>query len=574
MKILKYSLIASAMGLTPFYGMAAKYQIVELAGNDLTRHSFATGVNNNDEVIGVARNHFNFPVDLDNLNYVSLGLAIASAKLTAPDDFVNVNIDDIQNGDINAESLDFIRLFLAGSASLLTQKVGDQSAFINDATGTSEVAFFDEFDTGLNSKTRNTVDLYNAINDNGISVATTTGLYQKKDFTPEPTDATPEPSTITYWQRAGLNGVGVIAKGDQRVAIPSMVSDYGGESYLTDISNSNYVVGYAAANLTQTAVDGFEATCVDVTDPLALDVCIVNLYASLAATAFNMYEVRAFRWKINDALEIVETLDLGLSFTPLEGDNRTHKSFATGVNEQGHVAGYSDDFLGDVSNTAATRQFATYHNGETMTRITDPEEYFEGKSFDINDNNIVVGFSRKVLSSLSTSQFFHYDGNTDTVVYPENFFTSSASEAYAVNNAGIIVGKAQIDSSFGNVRREVAFTYDINTSTLSNLNDFTACDSPYTLVEARDINDAGVIAATALLIVDKRDAKGVIMTDTDGTALTEEVPRAVKLVPIAGGEVDDCDPVSVDAPERQGASMGWYGLLFLFGLFTRRKLVR
>ncbi|MFT4928961.1 MAG: hypothetical protein ACI8WB_005081 [Phenylobacterium sp.] len=565
MKILKYSLIASAMGLASFGATAAKYQIVDV-GPDNASQSFGIGINNNDVLVGVSNNHFNFPVDLANLNYDALESTIISAGLSD-----TISIEDIRNGVIDATALTFIRSYLGAIAGFLTQKVGDQVAFIADASGTSELTLFDEFDPVLNSKTRNTTDLVNAINDNGIAVSSATTQYRAVEVTPEPTEAIPEPVTTTYWVRDALNRKGVITRGDEKVVVESVATQYGGESYLTDISNSGYVVGYGAVAISATAQAAIESVCGEITHAVILTSCVVDTYI-----AFNpMFEIKAFRWKINDALEIVETTNLGIPFTPHADDNRTFASFATGVNEQGHSVGYAFDMTADeVTSTGGVRLYPSYHDGQTMIRIPSPDDYFEGRAFDINDNDIAVGFGRKIVGGANTPRFFYYDATSGETVYPDGFFSSSASEAHGINNDGMVVGVAQINSSFGTVRREVGFSYDITSDAMTDLNEVVGCNSAYSIVEAKDINDNGVIAATALLTIDKRDAKGVVITNDDGSTVTDEVARAVKLVPIAGGEIDDCDPVVSPGSERQGAGMGLYSLLLMFGLYARRKLVR
>jgi uncharacterized membrane protein len=578
MKNLKVSLIASAIALVSFNGAAAKYQIVDLSTSDTARHSFALGVNNNDEVVGIAREHFDFPIDLDNLNITALALELAFDKVQLPDALINVNIEDIQNGDINADALAYIRSFLISNrTNSQAQKIGDQSAFIAAPSGTVELTLLDQVEEELGGKTRNTVDLVNAINDNGISVSSATAVYQKTDFTPEPTDAVPEPTTSVFWLRDALNRQGVITKGDQKMVVASEAQEHGGESELTDISNSGYVVGFAAASITTIGQEQSDLVCGEITEVVSLNLCLNTLYTNLAnpqLSATPMFETRAYRWKINDALEIVETKNLGLSFTPLDTDGRTHQSFATGVNEIGHVSGYSDDFITENNINIATQEFATYYDGDTLTRITDPDEHFRGRALDINDNDIVVGYGTKLVSGLNTDLFFYYDATTGVATYPEGFFTSSASQAHAINNNGQIVGSAQIDSSFGTQRREQGFIYEIATSTLTNLNDLVTCDSLYTIVEAKDINDNGVIVGTALLTVDKKDAKGAAITDADGTVQREDVARAVKLVPVVDGVIDNCEVVAPPAAERKGATLGFYSLLMLLGVFSRRRLVR
>lgn len=564
MKTLKYSLVATALGLAAVNATAATYQVVDLGGADVSRHSTGLGLNNNDAVVGVAVDHFNYPVDLENLNVTAL---------TLPD---GVTEEDVRSGNFDATMLAIIKTYLDSNSSKLIQPVGDQSAFIADASGTNELTLLDQVDPVLNSKTRTTLDRVNAINDDGVTASTATSVYQKTDFLPVATDTNPEPDALVLWIRDGLAEKGVITKGEQSVVVTPVADQFGGVSQLSDISNSGYVVGRGSSVITTSGQTALDDNCGDITDTLQLNNCALDQFNNLAAANTPMFETRAYRWKIDDALNITETTDLGLSITPAAGDTRRYRSYATGVNEQGHVAAVSGDLLGNIFCSASTREYASYYNGDSLVRITGVNDYCDSQALDINDNNVVVGFASKLISSRPTPRFFYYDGDSGALTVPNGFFSSSGSEAHGINNAGVVVGHAQIDSSFSGSRREVGFTYDIATDTITDLNDLTTCDSPYSIVRAMDINDGGVIAGTALLTVDKRDAKGEVLTNDDGTVQTEEVTRAVKLMPIAGGSIDDCEVSTAITgnTERQGAGLGFYSLLLMLGLFARRRLVR
>ena len=174
------------------------------------------------------------------------------------------------------------------------------------------------------------------------------------------------------------------------------------------------------------------------------------------------------------------------------------------------------------------------------------------------------------------TKFFYVDTNADAgemelVPYQHDFFNGSSSTARAINENNVVVGEGEFEThndSTSNPRRTHAFMYDINTDTFTDLNDFLSCDTPYTIIEARDINEDNEISATAIVKENRRDAKGELVQDEDGNQLTEDVVRAVTLRPIAG-EIEDCSEVE-EKVERKGAGIG-LGLFALFGLLGIRR---
>lgn len=584
MKRFNYSLIAGALALTSVGSIAETYKIVVLDGVEDTRHSFGIGLNNTDGVVGISTDHFNFPVDLQNLDIASLTIGSLTSQLIeiraqAPGAFPDVNLDEITNGIITAANLDFIKFYFAEAVirtSSSYQKMGNQTAFSTQGEVTTDLTFFDASDDDHNGFTRNTIDLPNAINDNGVVVSAATARFSKTDYTPPVTDTNGSPDTRAIWIRDYLDRIGVVSKGDQRVVIESPETLYGGSTVLTDISDNNWVVGYAATALSGGAQIGMDATCVVLTDPVALQDCAWGLKTTLngLSPSETFYTLRAYRWKLDDNLQVTESLDLGLSF-PLDVDvhDGEYLSSATGVNELGHVVGFSDGFktISDQENDSSVRVVATYHDGTTVRSIIDQNDYRQSKAFDINDSDIVVGYAAKYFSTTLTKQFFYYDATTGTATHPDGFFTSSASVAHAINNHGIIVGMAEVESSITQYRREHGFIFDIAAGVMTDLNDLTTCDNPYRIVEARDINDNGEIVGTAGYNVEKKDSLGNVVLDANGNPEQEQVTRAVKLVPVVGGTIDDCAVAEEETYERKGASFGAASLILFGALFGIRK---
>ena len=183
----------------------------------------------------------------------------------------------------------------------------------------------------------------------------------------------------------------------------------------------------------------------------------------------------------------------------------------------------------------------------------------------------MVGYAVRTISGTSRDKMFIYDRNNDQITLPDGFFISSETVPRAINNENIVVGEADVDSEN---RRKNGFIYDIDAETFTNLNSLIACDAPFEIVAANDINDNGEIIAEALVTRAQRDIRGEPVNDADGNAIMIDAVVAVKLVP-TGNPASDCAPSEEEAAanERQGASFGIissFGLLILI-LFRRLK---
>ena len=108
------------------------------------------------------------------------------------------------------------------------------------------------------------------------------------------------------------------------------------------------------------------------------------------------------------------------------------------------------------------------------------------------------------------------------------------------------------------------------------MNNLIPCSTrlTYDILEARGINDSGMISATAVIKVDRLDAKGMPMLDDSGVTLTEDVVRAISLEPMPeDGEI--CTAEEEGKLVRQGASFSFGSLFALISLFgLRRKFMK
>jgi hypothetical protein len=280
---------------------------------------------------------------------------------------------------------------------------------------------------------------------------------------------------------------------------------------------------------------------------------------------------------------------LGLLVEPHVDDERAHSSYALAVNTKdvavGYASGWNDETVTSPSvNQTSNYQYAVvYKNGEVIDLTGDHTNKGGSRAYDINDAGIAVGHITKAVNGSAVQKFFYVDTTVPKaeieMVYPDDFFNDSDSTARAINNDGFIVGEGEIETqneSAQNPRRTAAFVYNINDNVFSNLNKLIPCSMrlTYDIIEARGINDAGIISATAIVKVDRRDANGELMLDESGNSLKEDAVRAISLEPMAD-DSETCTAAEEDKVVRKGAGFGvgsLFALISLFGL--RRKFMK
>ena len=103
---------------------------------------------------------------------------------------------------------------------------------------------------------------------------------------------------------------------------------------------------------------------------------------------------------------------------------------------------------------------------------------------------------------------------------------------------------------------------------LTNGDNAASTNNQYRVVDATDINDAGVISGTAL-----KCSGGYSTTSHNASCSGTETVVAVKLVPIAGATSSDISQRSTDTTtsERSGGSLGLWSLILLTLGWFRRK---
>lgn len=267
--------------------------------------------------------------------------------------------------------------------------------------------------------------------------------------------------------------------------------------------------------------------------------------------------------------------------------------------------------LADSANTWTTKEIsgAEVKSGSS----NDDARYSNSVATDINDNLFAVGYSKRngyvpESGSAGNKIFVVTDAKNPTATYLSDgiFFGGSSGEAKAVNNFNEIVGQIDAETTRevdGSERRHRGFIYPYNLPSsiderrvdifggkawwlddLTNDGDAQGHNNQFRIIDASDINDAGVISATAIkCTVGGKDQPYDTTSHNSycGGAASNAVEKvvAVKLIPIKGARYEgDSDNDSVvtrstdtEKVDRQGGSLGWLTLTVLGLLGFRRK---
>jgi hypothetical protein len=251
------------------------------------------------------------------------------------------------------------------------------------------------------------------------------------------------------------------------------------------------------------------------------------------------------------------------------------------------------DSLTDVSWESLQVSGATSENSSN--------EYIYSNSVvqSVNSNGIAVGeakrYGGKPNGGAAANRLFAVsDLNSPSANYFSGgiFFASAGGKIGGINNYNEIVGQLDAEDLRevdGKARRKRGFIYPYQSTgtleertalfkdrawyldDLTNGGDYSATNNQFRIIDATDINEAGVISATATMCDGGYDTTAHNSLCKGGDANAEKVV-AVKLVPIAGADQSDIQQRNVEqeAAERQGAGFGWLTLTLL-GLFSFRR---
>lgn len=600
--------VTSALSLSFFnVSHAATYTVVNKNAAENLGYTYGGKLNNQGNMAVIGANTYNFPVQFSSLDSADFANIVTLARNREDYYFGLGLIEDSANfesrakaGNATANDLAWSKLYLqemnksSANPNFEYQIVADSAALYNlgesAASISKEICVFDTNFTGdltcTDDKTRSTTNAIEGFNNQGIMFGTATAPYL-----PIAGPADSNGDSQTHWVREhGQRGFYSPDFGTTIVPVPPSETRYGGGiSAVLDINDSGTAVGYSSYDVSSArealVLNTKDNGCADpdVLADIPQEVCIQNLQSG-------MYYIQAFKVSLTDPAAEPELL--GLLVNPLAEDERAFTSQAVAINNNGVAVGYAHGWNNkDVTTPTATERmtgsYAVMFKDGNVFDFNQPHYDYRTSSViefsranDINDAGLAVGYLLN--TSTFVKKFFYVDTTVPysdmAMITPKDFFKSSESIAYAVNSNGIIVGEAEIEThneSSDNPRRTVGFIYDTSSEvpTMTNINSLLSCDSAYNIIKANDINEQGQISATAIVKSTAYDALGNPVTDDSGNPVMVDVVRAVMLEPIPANEnpvVEDCG-LTDEKVERQGASLGWFGLLSLLTLIGLRR---
>lgn len=221
----------------------------------------------------------------------------------------------------------------------------------------------------------------------------------------------------------------------------------------------------------------------------------------------------------------------------------------------------------------------------------------------VNDNFVAVGSAKragdKPQNRAASNRLFYVSdvkSSSPAATYFSGgiFFDGAGGTMGSINNFNEVVGSVDISSAAevdGTERAKRAFINPLDATNtnatrrttifdskawilddLTNDGSTSSVNNQYRIIDASDINDAGVISATAIKCENGYDTTEVDSYCQGGAVGVEKVV-AVKLVPIANSGKDNIQSrgYRTETVDRQGGSLGFLALTLLGFLGFRRK---
>jgi len=225
-----------------------------------------------------------------------------------------------------------------------------------------------------------------------------------------------------------------------------------------------------------------------------------------------------------------------------------------------------------------------------VSKYTDDDKYLNSLLTSVNDKGIAIGTAkyREANDGAYSNSLFYVPDVTASSLSSKSFsgdifFKSANGKAGAINNNSEVVGAIDYErhreSNGGKPRAQRAFIAPLSSTDakaplgnkawyLDDLTNGIAANNQFRIIDATDINDAGVIAGTAYYCDGGYDSSAINASCSSGASLV-----AVKLVPISGATTSDISarPVDKNKVERQGGSIGVWALTILALFGFRRK---
>lgn len=568
---------------------AAVYNVVEIGEVSEVKSTYASAINDSGDAVfngavvvqrtntvGSTVNdfqYFNFPIDLDAIDFENDDVKAL---------FTDEQLADVLNGNLDNTTLNILL-----SANPGGQPIGSAIGYLQSGSLMPQNILLRD---SAEPKRGNSEYLYD-INNAGVAVGVAGTTFTRQSYTPDPTSEEAEPETVEVWIPAASHQLGAVVQDGQVTTIPAPYQELGGGfTVARSISNNGSIAGFGSSGMTDTIKEAVEEACDGASEPVAR--C---LYSRAIAGS---YQERAMIWQLQADGSVAAPQILGFlgdknTGMPFEGEGNnaiTYYSQANAVNDKGIAVGlsmYSDSdrteryVSGFTSFDAIYRQAhaSIFVEGQVLP-IVDPNEWsfinaqsIGSNAIAINNNDIIVGYARKNINSGIRSKMFYHDYSSGQTQFVDGFFSSSTTLPRAINDNNQVVGQAEVIIGGTTTRRSHGFIYDIATDSFTDLNSLVGCNSPYTVVDAADINNNGEILATALIKKERKNLLGEVIVDAQGNPEMEELAVTVKLQPVANGEPESCATDDTEY-ERKGGSfgLGWLTLSAALIWWRRRKV--
>jgi len=548
--------------------LAQSYTVVELSKPDNLRETSAIDINNSGAIAVQGR----FPLDIEiDLERITSG--------TRADAGISQDTDEETVTEITMAQY---RRLIPLLEDVVNEQNRDQRVGMNYAlTTNSDSLTINKF----NDETSD--NLFFSVNDNNEYVGAISGTYTEYAF--ENSFQNDDGDTVEvsgiYHDRDYIRRALWFREGQQQMIEPQEQTYLGGESGFYDINENGVAVGYQSTSVVTSAEDEIQS-CIELSEEpeatFPTEACAwqewhgrfssrqnIGSFFSSSTVFLNgsIFNNSATIWQLDANGEVISEEVYGPIVERQEDDDGELSTYALAVNNNDIAVGQGWTYFRELVNSRI-KMPAVFRDGESIA-ITESEDYRWGAANDINDNNLVIGYLKREFDGTVRNVGFTYDLEAEDpeVIELSGFFESSSTIPYSINNDGIIVGTAEIESNLNTARRRAGFMYDINNPEAGfiNLNDLTGCDSDYFIVSADSINDQGQILATA--VVESS------YTNEDGDEVEEFVTRAVRLDPNSA-EPESCEPEQGEVTEREGASLSissLFGMLLIGGLITIRR---
>ncbi|WP_240224048.1 DUF3466 family protein [Rheinheimera hassiensis] len=561
---------------------AAVYNVVEIGEVSEVKSTYASAINDSGDAVfnGAIRlqtgtnasglptydyQYFNFPINLDAIDF---------EDETVQAFFTDEQLADVTNGNIDNAILNILL-----NVNFAGQPIGNAINYLK--TGSllpQNILLRDSAEP-----TRGNSEYLYDVNNAGVAVGVATTTFTLQSYTPDVTDDESDPETVELWVPEASYQLGAVVQEGQVRTIAAPYQELGGGyTVARAISNNGLIAGFGSSGMSDATKELIEDSCTGATSPVAL--CLHNRAVA------GSYQQRGMVWQIQAdgsvaAPEILGFLGDKNTGTAFDGEGAnaiTYFSVANDVNDNGVAVGrslYSDSDRMErvrVGNQVVDRivraQHASLYVEDQVLPLVDPLEWSISDAVAINNNNIIVGYGQKSINSSARNKMFYHDYSSGETRFVDGFFSSSTTLPRAINDSNQVVGQAEVILGGTTTRRYHGFMYDIAADSFIDLNTLTGCDSPYTVVDAADINNNGDILATALTMKERKDLLGEVVVDAQGNPVQEELAVTIKLQPVANGEPEDCSSEETEYERKGGAAgFGWLTLSAALVWWRRRK---